>query len=70
MSGRTRHQLLEAGMPGAGVVDRDHCAAFTQRGDRLGKRAVVGDELVLGDLDHDPVEHGAERALDEVRAEC
>ncbi len=57
-------------MPGAGVVDRDHRAALAQVGDRRGKRVVVGDELVLGDLDHDPVEHGARSAsLDEVGAE-
>ena len=48
------HQLLEPGVAGAGVVDRDQRAALAQVGDRGRERVVVGDELVLGDLDHDP----------------
>ena len=57
------HQLLEAGVAGAGVVDRDPRAALAQVGDRLLERVVVGHDLVLGDLDHDLVQVAAQGPL-------
>ena len=57
--------LLQARVARAGVVERDPRAAGAQRGE-LGLELALGPEqLVLGQLDHDPGEvvgqHGAHR---------
>ena len=57
-------ELLEAGVARAGVVERDPRAAGPQRGQRELERAVLVEGLVLGQLDHDPVEVARERVVD------
>jgi hypothetical protein len=57
-------QLLEAGVAGAGVVERDPRAALAQRGQLELERAVLGERLVLGELDRDALEVERQRALD------
>ena len=63
------HELLEPGVAGAGVVDGDHRSALAQVGDRGGERLVVGDELVLGDLDDQSLEVAGRVPPDDVGAE-
>ena len=55
------HDVGQAGVAGAGVVDGEARAAPAQVGERVGDRGVVGDELVLGDLDHEAVEAVGQR---------
>ena len=50
------HRLGKPGVTGAGVVERDQGAALAQLGEGASEVVVVGDELVLRDLDHDPVQ--------------
>ena len=45
------HDLLQAGVSGAGVVDGDPRPAFPQGGEGVGEQAVAHVDLVLGQLD-------------------
>ena len=63
------HDVLEARVARARVVERDLRAALAQVGEDPLQRLVVGRELLLGDLDHDPVEIPREGALHRVRGE-
>ena len=45
------HDLLEAGVAGAGVVDGDPRAALAKGGEGVGEQAVADVDLVLGQLD-------------------
>ena len=55
-------ELLEAGVAGAGVVERDPGAAGAQGGELELERDVLVERLVLGQLDHDVVEVERQRA--------
>ena len=63
------HQLLQARVAGSGVVDRDPAAALAELGEHLRQRLVVGNELVLGYLDHDLVEISRQHLVDDWRRE-
>ena len=62
--GREPHDVLEPGVAGAGVVDRDAPAARPHVGERGVEARVVGQQLVLGDLDHESVEALGQHRLD------
>jgi hypothetical protein len=62
--GLEAHDALEAGVAGAGVVNRHTGAALAQRREQRGEIGVVLDKLMLGDLDDDVVERAVERGLD------
>ena len=63
------HHLLQPGVAGAGVVDRDPGAAVPKLRDRSREGLVVRHELVLGDLDHEAGEIGWERLGHRLRGE-
>ena len=51
--GAQAHELLESGVAGAHVVDRDPGAHGTQPRQGGLETSPLGHQLVLGDLDHD-----------------
>ena len=62
--GADPHDLLEPGVAGAGVVDRDPGAALAELRQRVREQAVADVDLVLGELDDHVGEVVGEDALD------
>jgi hypothetical protein len=61
---RDADQLLEAGVPGAGVVERDPRAAGAQLAEAEVEQVLGAEQLVLRELDHDPREVLGQCGLD------
>ena len=57
--GRDADQLLQAGVAGARVVERDARAAGAQRGQPSSSALLGAEQLVLGQLDHDTRERSS-----------
>jgi len=67
--GSHQRHVPQPGITGAGVVERDSRAARAQGRQLIVEAHDVGDQLLLGDLDHDAVEIGGQHVLDGRRAE-
>ena len=63
------HHLPKAGVAGSRIIDRDQSAPLAQVGDQPREPVVLGDQLVLGDLDHQIGQVVGQRLRDRVGAE-